>query len=223
MLVRFSANLLYTLMLVVVGMAALEQLGVQTTSLTAILAAAGFAVGMALQGSLGNFAAGVMLITFRPFKTGDAVEAGGVSGDVEEIQIFNTIFKTADNRRVIVPNSSITGGVITNNSANPTRRIELVIGCSYLDDVSAVKSFLMELLETDPRILRQPAPVVAVNELAEYRVNFLVQPWVRSSDYGAVRCDLMERIKIGFDQQGFSFPFPSRDVYMHQTTSASAA
>ncbi len=215
MLVSFLTNILYFVMLAVVVMAALERLGVETTSFTAVLAATGFAIGLALQGSLGNFAAGVILIVFRPFKLGDTVEVGGVTGCVEEIAIFSTILKTPDNRRVIVPNGEITNSVITNNSHNPQRRIDLVIGCSYGDDLLAVKSLLIELVESDPRILTHPEPQIAVSELGESSVNFIVRPWVRTLDYSFVKYDLIERIKLGFDQRGFNFPFPSRDVYTH--------
>jgi len=214
-LVRFVSNIVYYMLLAVVAMAALDRLGVETTSLTAVLAAGSFAIGMALQGSLGNFAAGVMLIVFRPFKMGDFVEAGGTAGIVEELSIFHTILRTPDNRRVIVPNSKVTGGTITNNSHNSTRRIDLVIGCGYGDDLLAVKSFLNDVIEDEPRILDEPAPTVAVSELGESSVNFIVRPWVNASDYFSVKCDLTERIKLGFDQRGFNFPFPSRDVYTH--------
>lgn len=215
MLVSFLTNIVYYLLLAVVAMAALERLGVETTSFAAVLAAAGFAVGMALQGSLGNFASGVMLIVLRPFKKGDYVEAGGVSGTIEEIAIFHTIMKTLDNRRIIVPNGEITSGVITNYSHNPIRRIDLVIGCGYGDDLLAVKSFLNDVIEEDPRILDNPEPMVAVSELGDSSVNFIVRPWVKTEDYFTTKCDLTERIKLGFDQRGFNFPFPSRDVYTH--------
>ena len=217
MLVRFASNVLYYLLLAVVVMAALDMVGVDTTSFAAILAAAGFAIGMALQGSLGNFAAGVMLIMFKPFRVGDFVEAGGTSGTVEEIQIFNTLMRTGDNRLIIIPNGQITGGTITNYSAKPNRRIDLVFGCGYGDDLPAVKSFLMSVLEDDPRVLDDPAPAVAVADLGDSSVNFNVRPWVRSEDYWAVRADLTERIKLGFDERGFNFPYPSQDVYMHQS------
>ena len=220
MLVRFVSNVLYYLLLAVVAMAALDMLGVDTTSFTAVLAAAGFAIGMALQGSLGNFAAGVMIIVFKPFRVGDFVEAGGTSGTIEEIQVFNTLLRTGDNRLVIVPNGQVTGGTITNYSAKPHRRIDLVIGCSYGDDLRAVKNYLVSVLEDEPRVLDDPAPAVAVAELADSSVNFNVRPWVRSEDYWAVRSDLTERIKLGFDERGFSFPYPSRDIYTHQASEA---
>jgi len=216
MLVRFLENIVYAVLLIIVIMAALSQLGVETTSLAAVLAAAGFAIGMALQGSLGNFASGVMLIVFRPFKTGDFIDAGGTKGIVEEIDIFHTTLRTLDNVRVIVPNGEITSGVITNFAANPTRRIDLVIGCGYDDDLLAVKSFLTEVVNDDPRVLQDPEPLVAVDSLGDSSVNFFVRPWVNSEDYLATKCDLTERIKLGFDQRGFNFPFPSRDVYTHQ-------
>ncbi|MFV0446802.1 MAG: mechanosensitive ion channel family protein [Planctomycetaceae bacterium] len=220
MLVYFISNVLFYVLLAVVLMAALDLVGVDTTSLAAVLAAAGFAVGMALQGSLGNFAAGIMLIVFKPFRVGDFVEAGGSSGSIEEILIFNTQMRTPDNRLIVVPNSQITGNTITNFSAKPTRRIDLIIGCGYGDDLPAVKSFLMSVIEDDPRVLDEPAPTVGVNELGDSSVNFFVRPWVQSADYWAVRADLTERIKLGFDTNGFSFPFPSRDVYMHPTSPA---
>jgi small conductance mechanosensitive channel len=220
MLVRFLENILYALLLVMVVMAALSQLGIETTSLAAVLAAAGFAIGMALQGSLGNLASGVMLIVFRPFKAGDFVEAAGTKGIVEEIEIFNTILRTPDNVRVIVPNGQITGSVITNYAARETRRIDLVIGCSYGDDIRQVKAFLTQIVTDEPRILEDPEPLVAVDALAESSINFVVRPWVKTDDYWAVKWDLTEQIKLGFDERGFNFPFPSRDVYVHQEKSA---
>jgi small conductance mechanosensitive channel len=221
MLVSFAANLLYALLLAFVVIAALAELGIQTTTLTAVVAATGFAVGLSLQGSLGNFASGLMLVTFRPFRIGDDVVAGGTAGIVEDIQIFSSVLRTPDNRRVIVPNGAITGATITNNSVNLTRRIDLTIGCGYDDDLRAVKAFLEGLLAADPRILAEPKPAVALAELAESSVNFLVQPWVNAGDYGAVKCGLLEQIKLGFDERGFSIPYPSRDVYVHQTAAAS--
>ena len=176
MLARFLTNIVYAILMVVVVMAALNQLGVDTTSVAAILAAAGFAVGMSLQGSLGNFASGVMLIIFRPFNTGNFIDAGGTKGIVEEIDIFHTTLRTPDNIRVIVPNSQITGAVITNFAANPTRRIDLVIGCGYGDDLLAVKSYLLDVITSDPRVLEDPEPVVAVESLGDSSINFIVRP-----------------------------------------------
>ena len=181
-----------------------------------IIAAAGLAVGFALQGTLGNFAAGVMLIVFRPFKIGDFIEAGGVTGTVEEIQIFCTIIKTGDNKKVIVPNSDIGGGTITNYSAKPTRRVDMVFGIGYEDDIKKAKQVLERILKADERILKDPAPVIAVSELADSSVNFVVRPWVKSSDYWGVFWDTHETVKVEFDKEGISIPFPQQDVHMHQ-------
>ncbi len=216
-LARFLGNLAYIMMLTAVCIASLGCLGVDTTSLSAVLAAAGFAVGMALQGSLGNVAAGVLLVFFKPFRVGDMIDVGGTLGKVVEIQIFNTILLSPDNVRIVLPNSSITGGTIRNMSAEPIRRVDLVIGCSYNDDLRAVRAFLEEVVKSDSRILLEPAPVVAVSELAESSVNFVVRPWVASADYGNVKFALTEVIKLGFDERGFTIPFPSRDVFVHHS------
>lgn len=215
-LTTFLTNIVYYLALAFVFVAMLDQLGVNTTSFAAIIASAGLAVGLALQGSLSNFAAGVLMIMFRPFGVGDFVDAGGVSGIVEEIRIFNTRIRTGDNVQIVVPNGQITSDAIKNFSAKATRRIDLVVGCGYSDDIRAVKQFLEDLIADDPRILADPEPVVAVNELGDSSINFVVRPWVNSADYWAVRWDLNEKIKLGFDEQGFNIPFPSRDVFMHQ-------
>ncbi len=219
-LLGFLQNVVYLMLLIVVCIASLGCLGVDTTSLSAILAAAGFAVGMALQGSLGNIASGVMLVVFKPFKVGDYVELAGTSGKVVEIQMFSTILLTPDNVRVVVPNGNITGGAISNYSAESRRRIDLVIGCGYNDDLKAVRQLLEEALTVENRILQDPAPVIAVAELGDSSVNFVVRPWVSSEDYWAVKFDLTEYIKLGFDERGFTFPFPSRDVFMHQADAA---
>jgi small conductance mechanosensitive channel len=215
-LAKFLARIAHTLMLLFVAMAALDRLGVNTTSFAAIVAAAGLAIGLALQGSLANFAAGVMIILFRPFKVGDFIEAGGVTGVVEEIHIFHTLMRTGDNVQLVVPNNSITAGNISNYSAKETRRIDLVVGCGYGDDLQAVKRFLGDLVDNHPRILPTPEPVVAVSELADNSVNFVVRPWVANADYWAVRWELTEAIKVGFDQHGFSIPFPQQDVHLHR-------
>jgi small conductance mechanosensitive channel len=203
------------MMLTAVCIAALGCVGVDTTSLSAVLAAAGFAIAMALQSSLGNVASGVLLVFFKPFRVGDMVEVAGVMGRVEEIQIFNTILLAPDNVRIILPNGSITGGAIRNLSAEPQRRIDLVIGCGYNDDLRAVRAFLEDVLSSDSRILQHPPAVVAVAELAESSVNFHVRPWVASQDYHDVKFALTERIKLGFDERGFTIPFPARDVFVH--------
>lgn len=212
---KFLCRLLNALLLCAIVLAALEQLGVNTTSLAAVLAAAGLAIGMALQGSLSNFAAGVMIILFRPFKVGDFIEAGGTKGIVEEIHIFSTMMRTGDNVKIIVPNSSVTGGNISNYSEKPTRRIDLIVGCGYQDDLREVKQFLEALVAEDPRILSQPKPDIAVSQLADHCVEFIVRPWVKNVDYWAVRWDLLEKIKLGFDERGFHIPFPQRDVHVH--------
>lgn len=214
-LIKFACSVIYALILVFVVIAALNRLGIDTTSLAAVLAAAGLAIGLAVQGSLSNLAAGVMLIFFKPFKVGDSIEAGGSSGIVEEIRIFNTVMCTGDNIQIVVPNSTIAAGTITNYSAKETRRIDLVIGCGYGDDLKAVKEYLEQLLASDERILKEPAPLVAVNELADSCVKFVVRPWVKNADYWATRWDLTEKIKLDFDERGFSIPYPTRDLHVH--------
>jgi small conductance mechanosensitive channel len=218
-LARFVTTLAYTLMMVLVIVVALDRLGVPTTSLAAVLAAGGLAIGLALQGSLSNFAAGILLIVLKPFRVGHYVEAGGTAGIVEEIQIFHTVLRTPDNRRVIVPNSAINNGTVTNYSALDTRRIDLVIGCGYNDDLRAVKQFLEEVVAGDERIMKDPAPFVAIDALADSSINFAVRPWVKASDYAAVKSDLLEKIKLGFDERGFNIPYPQQDVHLHQAKS----
>ena len=215
---RFGGNVAYIILLTAVCIASLGCLGIDTTSLTAVLAAAGFAVGMALQGSLSNFASGVLLVFFKPFKVGDTVEVNGIRGKVVDIQIFSTMMLTPDNVRIFVPNGSITSGTIQNFSAESKRRIDLIIGCSYNDDLKAVKAFLQQVVTQDARILTDPEPVVGVAELADSAVNFVVRPWVMGKEYWNVRFDLTEAIKLGFDERGFTIPFPSRDVFVHQST-----
>lgn len=209
----FLKDIAYYVLLVVVVIAALNQLGFETTSLVAVLATAGLAIGLALKDSLSNFASGVMLILFRPFKVGDFVEAGGTSGVVEIISIFNTKFKTGDNKQVIVPNASILGGNITNYSAKETRRIDLVFGVSYNDDIKKVKEVLQDIVDSDSRILKDPAVKIAVSELADSSVNFVVRPWVNSADYWDVYFDMQEKVKMRFDAAGISIPFPQMDVH----------
>lgn len=213
---KFLTAIARAVLLTFVILMSVNRLGVDTTSLVAIVGAAGIAVGFALKDSLSNFAAGVMIILFKPFKVDDFIEASDISGTVEEISIFSTLMRTGDNKQIIVPNGAIISNNIINYSAKPTRRIDLVVGCGYSDDLRNVKDFLDELVRSDSRILVDPEPVVAVSELGDSSVNFVVRPWVKTEDYWAVRWDLTERIKLGFDQRGFNFPFPSRDVYMHQ-------
>lgn len=217
MLVQFLGNIINTVLLVVVIIAALDHLGVPTTSMLAVFGAAGLAVGLALKDSLGNFASGVMLITFRPFKVGDFIEAGGISGVPEEIRIFSTVMRTPDNRLIIVPNGQIANGVIINYNAKPTRRLDLVFGIDYGDDIHKAKSIIERIIGEDDRILKDPAPLVAVGELADSSVNINVRPWVNTEDYWTVRADLLEKIKLAFDAEGVTIPFPQRDVHIHET------
>lgn len=215
-LIGFTCNLAYMGLMALVVISALGQLGVNTTSFAAIIGAAGLAVGFALQGSLGNFAAGVMLIIFRPFKAGDFVEAGGVAGVVEDVQVFATIIRTGDNKEITVPNGSITGGSITNYSAKPTRRVDMVFGIGYGDDIKHAKQILHDVIAADQRILADPPVTIAVSELADSSVNFVVRPWVNSGDYWPVLFDVTENVKLEFDKNGISIPFPQTDVHVHQ-------
>lgn len=220
MLAQFLGNIINTVLLVVVVIAALDNLGVPTTSMLAVFGAAGLAVGLALKDSLGNFASGVMLITFRPFKVGDFIEAGGISGVPEEIRIFSTVMRTPDNRQIIVPNGQIANGVIINYNAKPTRRLDLVFGISYGDDIRKAKTIIERIIGEDERILKDPAPLVAIGELADSRVTINVHPWVNTEDFGTVRADLLERVKLAFDAEGVTIPFPQRDVHIHATKMA---
>ena len=217
-LTKFVVSLVRIGLLTFIFIAALGTLGVQTASFVAVLGAAGLAVGFALQGSLSNFASGVMIIIFKPFKAGDYVEAGGVSGVIEAVHIFNTILKTPDNKKVILPNSKITGDSITNYSANEMRRVDMVFGIGYGDDIKKAKKIFEDILAADSRVLKDPAPVVAVLELADSSVNFVVRPWVKTADYWAVYFDTTEKVKLTLDEQGISIPFPQRDIHMYQET-----
>jgi len=219
-LVRFLSNIAYYILVIMVVLAALGKLGVETTSFIAIIGAAGLAIGFALQGSLGNMAAGVMILLNRPFKLGDFVEAGGQAGVIEDIGIFATIMKTGDNRKVILPNAQVTGGAIVNASANDTRRVDMVFGIGYSDDIDKAKALINRLLAADDRILKDPAPTVAVAELADSSVNFVTRPWVNKADYWAVRFDTHENFKKACDAEGISIPFPQRDIHVFNETSA---
>ena len=212
-LVNFISSIFKAILLLFVLIAALDKLGVDTTSLIALLGAAGLAVGLALQGSLQNFASGVMLIIFRPFKAGDFVEVAGTSGVVETISIFSSTLRTGDNREIIIPNGSIYGGTICNYSARDTRRIDMVFGIGYDDDIRKAKALLEKIVTADERVLADPAPVIAVSELADSSVNFVVRPWVKTGDFWAVKWDLTEAVKLQFDEQGISIPYPQMDVH----------
>ena len=220
MLVNFIGSIANVVLLLFVIVASLNQLGVDTTSLIALLGAAGLAIGLSLQDSLKNFAAGVMLIIFKPFREGDFVEAAGVSAVVEKIQIFNSVMRTGDNREVIVPNGAIYSGVIINYSARDTRRVDMVFGIGYDDDLRKAKAVLTEIVEADERILKDPAPVIAVSELADSSVNFVVRPWVNSADYWAVLWETTEAVKLRFDEEGISIPYPQMDVHLHKQEDA---
>lgn len=217
MLVRFISSIIRWVLLLFVVIAALSQLGIDTTSLIALLGAAGLAIGLALQGSLQNFAAGVLLIIFRPFKKGDYVEVGGDSGTVDAISIFTTTLLTPDNKVVIVPNGAVLANSITNYSAMPTRRVDMVFGISYDDDLLKAKSLLEEIVSADERVLPEPAPVVALGELADSSVNFLVRPWVNAGDYWGVLWDTTETVKLRFDEAGLSIPYPQMDLHLDKT------
>ena len=214
-IVGFVAGLVYAIIMVGVVLAALQRIGVQTTSFVAIIGAAGLAIGLALQGSLANFAAGFMLILFKPFKVGNFIEAGGTAGIVEEIDIFTTTLRTPDNRVIIVPNNAITSGAITNVNARDTRRVDLTVGVSYNDDLRAVKDLLLKILDEDERVLKDPAPTVGVIELGDSSVNFCVRPWVNASEFFPTMMDLNMTIKERIEAAGFSIPFPQQDVHMH--------
>ena len=219
MLVSFFSNIAYVALLLFVIIAALGQLGVQTTSIIAMVGAAGLAIGLSLQNSLSNVASGMMIIFFRPFKVGDFIEAAGVSGTVEGIHIFSSQLRSADNKAITVPNASITAGNIVNYSAKGERRVDLVFGISYDDDIRKAKRILQELLEGDERILKDPQPVIAVSELADNSVNLVVRPWVRMDDYWDVYWALTEAVKLRFDEEGIRIPYPQRDVHLRQVAS----
>ncbi len=214
----FILSLSRMVLMLFVIIATIGALGIQTTSFIAVLGAAGLAIGLALQGSLANFASGVLIVLFRPYRVGDFVEAAGISGVVEQVEILTTVFKTGDNKRVIVPNGQVMGGVITNYSANPTRRVDIVIGVGYDDDLDKVRATLEELVAADDRILDEPAHKIAVSELADSSVNFIVRPWVKSEDYWGVMFDLTEAIKKRFDAENISFPFPQQDVHLYKAS-----
>ena len=213
---HFISSLVYYALVAFVAIAALGQLGIQTASFVAIVGAAGLAIGLALQGSLANFAAGFLILMFRPFKIGDFVEVAGTAGVVQKIQIFTTELTTPDNKLIIIPNSGVTGGNITNFSAMDTRRVDLVFGIGYGDDIDKAKALIQSIVDADDRILKDPAVTIAVSELADSSVNFVVRPWVKAADFWGVYFGLTETVKKRFDEEGISIPFPQRDVHIHQ-------
>ncbi|MDP2560058.1 mechanosensitive ion channel family protein [Psychrobium sp. 1_MG-2023] len=219
-IVSFVQSLSYGLMMAFVIIAALSQLGVQTASFIAIIGAAGLAVGLALQGSLSNFAAGVLIIAFRPFKSGDFIEAAGESGIVESIKLFSTIIRSVDNKEIILPNSAIVGSAIINYSARETRRVDIVVGVSYDADIKHAKQVLTEIVAAHKLVLKDEEATIAVSELADSSVNFVVRPWAKTEDYWTVYFDLMETIKIRLDEENIGIPYPQMDVHIQNQANA---
>lgn len=217
--VSFLAGIVRTIVVIASLLMALSHVGIQTTSFIAVLGAAGLAVGLALQGSLSNFASGVIIMINRPFRSGDYVDAGGIGGTVMNIELFQTVLHTPDNKVVIVPNSEITNSPITNFSRLPTRRVDFVIGVSYSADLKKTREVLLQIIDEDDRVLPEPAPRVSVNELADSSVNFIVRPWVNSQDYWPLYWEMLEKIKIRLDENGIGIPFPQMDVHLHQNGS----
>lgn len=215
-LIRFLTAILSTILLLFVIIAALSKLGIDTTSMVALVGAAGLAIGLSLQSSLGNLAAGVLLIIYRPFTKGHYVECGGTAGVVDAISIFTTTLITPDNKEVIVPNSAVLGNNIINYSKHPTRRVDMTFGVSYGDDLRKAKALFEQILAEDERVLKDPAPTIVVGALADSSVNFLVRPWVNSGDYWPVLWDTTEKVKLRFDEAGLSIPFPQMDLHMHK-------
>ena len=222
LVVRFASNILSWTLLFIIIIAALSQLGVDTTALIALLGAAGLAVGLALQDSMKNFASGVLLIIFRPFSIGHFIEAAGTSGIVESITLFTSTLCTPDNRAVIVPNGAIYSNTIINYSALPTRRVDMVFGISYDDDLRQAKELLHQIVAEEPRILADPAPLIAVSELADSSVNFAVRPWVQTADYWDVFFSITEKVKLAFDDNGISLPFPQMEIHLQGHTKPTA-
>jgi len=219
-LIPFLSNLLYYGVLTFVIIGVLGLFGIQTASLVAVFGAAGLAVGLAMQGTLSNFAAGVMLLIFRPFKVGDFIDAGGTMGSVQEISVFSTILHTPDNVRIVAPNSTIYGGVIKNFSSNDTRRVDLVMGIDYGDDIGRAVETIQRVVGEDSRVLSDPAAVIAVSELADSSVNLVVRPWCAAGDYWPLRFDLNRTLKEQLEAAGCSIPFPQTDVHLHKSDAA---
>ncbi len=214
-LASFCKNITYVVMFVFVIIAALGKIGVQTTSFIAVIGAAGLAVGLALQGSLANFAAGILIMFFKPFKVGDLVEVGGILGVVSEIHIFTTNLSAPDNKKIIVPNAQITGGIIKNYTAIEKRRVDLVFGISYDDSMKIAKEALESVVSQDSRVLTDPAPTIAVSELGDSSVNIVCRPWVKPEDYWGVYFDTLEKGKIALEEKGITIPFPQSDVHLY--------
>ncbi|NGO00112.1 small-conductance mechanosensitive channel MscS [Grimontia sp. S25] len=221
--VDFIENMVRYVMFAIVLIAALGRVGVETASIVAVIGAAGLAIGLALQGSLSNFAAGVLIVTFRPFKSGDYVEVGGVAGSVASIQIFSTVLTTPDNKMVVVPNGTVISSPITNYSRHATRRIDFIIGVSYKADLQKTKEVLTRIVKADERVLKDPEPTIGVHALMDSSVNFVVRPWVKTEDYWSTYFDLMQAIKEGLDKEGIEIPFPQMDVHYHAAMAKAAA
>lgn len=219
-LVGFLASMLHGGLVIFVVISAISKLGVQTTSFVAVIGAAGLAVGLALQGSLSNFAAGILLILFKPFKVGNFVKAGGEAGVIVEVGILTTEMKTPDNVQIIIPNSTIMGSAITNVSAHPTRRIDMTLGVGYDDDLNKAKQIMEDLLAADERVLKDPVATIAVANLGDSSVEFVIRPWVNSADYWSVKFDFTKAVKEKFDAEGISIPYPQSDVHVFQEKSS---
>jgi small conductance mechanosensitive channel len=215
-LVKFLDSLLNATLKILLLISVASMVGIATTSFVAILGAAGLAIGLALQGSLANFASGVLILFFKPYKVGDFIEGGGIKGSVDEIQIFNTILKTPDNKTIIIPNSQITSGSITNYSAEDTRRVDMTFGIGYNDDIDKAKGILHKLIEEDDRVLKEPQPLIVVSELADSSVNFSVRPWTKKEDYWGLYFDMQEKVKKAFDAENISIPFPQTDIHIYK-------
>lgn len=216
-LVEFSESIVYFVLLLMVILTALNALGVNTTSFLAVFGAASLAVGLALKDSLSNIGAAVIIILFRPFKVGDVIEAAGAMGEVQDINLFSTIIVPVDKSKIIVPNSAIIGGNITNFSEREIRRVDHILGIGYGDDLKKAKEVLLEIIANEPRALQEPAPLVAVAELGESSVNLTFRVWVKADEYWDVYFDTLERAKLAFDANGISIPFPQMDVHLNQT------
>jgi len=214
-LVNFLGNIVYAVLLVAVILAALDTIGLPVTSLLAVVGAAGLAVGLALKDSLGNFAAGVMLVIFRPFSKGHFVEVAGVAGTVDEVKIFSTILTTPDNKQITIPNAQVAAGTITNYSAKDERRVDMIFGVSYDDDLKKAREVLQRVCTNHPKVLAEPAVNIFVHSLGDNSVNFAVRPWVKTADYWAVWGDVMEQAKAELEAAGCSIPYPQRDVHLH--------
>lgn len=215
---HFLKSLLSILLKILIVISVASMIGIQTTSFIAVLGAAGFAIGLALQGSLSNFSGGVLILLFRPFEVGDFIEAQGYSGTVKSIQTFNTVITTGDNKKIIIPNGPLAGGNIVNYSSFPRRRVDMVFGVSYNDDLAKVKSVLKKIVDEDDRILTDPEPLIVVSSLGDSSVNFTVRVWCESANYWGIYFDMQEKVKLTFDKEGISIPYPHQEVILNQAS-----